>query len=311
MFMEFKIGKDSDESQSGEAQGEKQKQRTKLVLLLILVCGLAYIYFFTGLIKPQVSEKTAEAPASEAPEVVKIPLPLREGETAKPPKPAAKAEAPKPAAVPVAKAAPAPVPTKPKEEPKKAEVKKPAAAEKKVAVAKESAKKPEADDQSKSEAAAKPKKSTSDSLTLVIGNYVLEEKLSEDMGRVRKAGFEPVVQPSTKKKSSMNRLLVGEFADRNSALATLENLKHHTSDAFVIEQNSKFVVYAGSYVQNESATLEKDRLKSAGFQVTVKRIDIAIPSQSISIGPFKNKKEADSAIGKLKSAGLKATFSQK
>jgi cell division septation protein DedD len=131
------------------------------------------------------------------------------------------------------------------------------------------------------------------------------------MGRVRKAGFEPVVKPSTKKKSSMNRLLVAEFADRSAALSSLENLKRHTSDAFVIEQNGKFAVYAGSYLQTESANLEKDRLKGAGFTVTVKHIDIAIPSQSLSVGPFKTKKDADGALGKLKSAGIKATFSRK
>lgn len=347
--MEFKIGKDSGDSQPGEAPGEKKKQSALLVLLLILVGGFTYIYFFTGLIKPLEAEKAAEAPVAAAPQVVKMPLPAREGEAAKPaakeaPKvvaaapvaaiaPAAKpAAAPaKPAVAPAAKTAPAPVPPKPIEEPKKAEaakpsekksqpagvaekkgdVKKPVVAEKKGAPAKDAAKKPATDEQAKPEAAAKTKKTTNDAWTLVVGNYVLEEALSADMGRVRKAGFQPIVKPSSRKKSAMNRLLVSEFNDRASALSSLEKLKRHTSDAFVIEQGGKFAVYAGSYLQTEAANSEKARLNSAGFSTTIKHTDIAIPSQSLAVGPFKSKKAADAALGKLKSAGIKATFSQK
>ena len=52
MFMDFKFSKNSDDSQQ-ESPDEKRKQSTLLVLLLILVGGFAYLYFFTGLIKPQ------------------------------------------------------------------------------------------------------------------------------------------------------------------------------------------------------------------------------------------------------------------
>jgi cell division septation protein DedD len=344
MFMEFKIGKDSGDSQPGEAPGEKKKQSALLILLLILVGGFTYIYFFTGLIKPLEDEKTAEAPVAAAPQIVKMPLPAREGEAAKPAKTAGNAETPKvvaaapvtatapaakPAAAPAAKTAPAPAPSKPKEEPKKAEaakpaekkshpagvaenrgeVKKPVVADKKGAPAKDAVKKPATDTQAKPETATK--KTTNDAWTLVVGNYVLEEALSADMGRVRKAGFQPIVKPSSRKKSAMNRLLVSEFSDRASALSSLEKLKRHTSDAFVIEQGGKFAVYAGSYLQVEAANAEKDRLDAAGFSITIKHTDIAIPSQSLAVGPFKNKKAADAALGKLKSVGIKATFSQK
>jgi cell division septation protein DedD len=242
----------------------------------------------------------------------------------------------------VAKAAPAPAPAKPKEEPKKVEAaktadkiaqpvpltdkkgdktavsksdekkpsaaaKKPAAADKKSAAAKNNGKNPVAGAQS----AVKAKNSAKDSSMLLIGNYVLEEALSADMGRVRKAGFKPIVKPSAHKKKSMNRLYVSDFNDRTSARSTLEKLKRYTSDAFIIEQGGRFSVYAGSYLQSESANAEKERLKAAGFLTTVKHTSIAIPSQSLSVGPFNSKKDADAALGRLKSAGIKATFVQK
>ena len=61
---------------------------------------------------------------------------------------------------------------------------------------------------------------------------------------------------------------------------------------------------------NEAANSEKERLKAAGFKVIIKHADVSIPSQSLSVGPFNSKKAADSALGKLKGAGIKASLSQ-
>lgn len=253
--------------------------------------------------------------------------------------PAAKSAAAPAKPVSALTAKPAPVPAKPQEEPKKVEsakpadkkpqpsqvaeksgvkvaatrpeAKKPAVADKKSDQAKDGAKKAPSVGHTKPAPAAKAKITVSDTWSLVVGNYVLEEALSADMGRVRKAGFEPIVRPSVRKKMTMSRLFVSEFNDRTSAQSTLEKLKRHTSDAFVMEQGGRFAVYAGSYLQGEAASSEKERLKEAGFTAVVKRADIAIPSQSLSVGPFKGKKAADSALGKLKSAGIKAALSQK
>lgn len=367
--MDFKFSKNADDSQQ-ESPGEKKRQGPLLVLLLILVGGFAYLYFFTDLIRPQDTKQQAETPAP-APQAVKMPLPSREDEPAKPAGTApekteaqnaaaaapvtAEAPAVKPATAPAAKPAaapakqapapavkPSPAPSKPKEEPKKTEsvktgdkkaqpaqladikgdkaaasgndgkkpaaaAKKPAVAGKKIAAKKDDGMKPASGDQS----AAIAKKNAKDSSMLLIGDYVLEEELSADMGRVRKAGFKPVVKPSAHKKKSMNRLFVSDFIDRASARSTLEKLKGYTSDAFIIDQGGRFSVYAGSYLQIESANAEKERLKAAGFLTTVRHTSIAIPSQSLSVGPFKSRKEADAALAKLKSSGIKAALVQK
>lgn len=336
--MDFKFSKDSGDSHQPEAPGEKKKQSALLVLLLILVGGFTYLYFFTGLIKPQEAEKSVEAPAPVA-QIVKMPLPVREGEPAKPDgKAPAKTEASKAAAsAPVTAAAPAakpaaapakpapaptakpvPAPAKPKEEPKKAaeakpaaDAKKPVVTDKKSVPAKDGMKKRVSDDRAKPKTVVKAKKTSSDSWSLLVGNYVLEEALSADMGRVLKAGFKPIVKPAARKKTAMKRLFISEFNDRASAQSIMEKLKRHTSDAFIIEQGGRFAVYAGSYLQSEAASSEKERLKAAGFMVVVKHTDIAIPSQSLSVGPFKSKKAADAALARLKSVGIKATPSQK
>jgi len=341
--MDFKFSNESGDSQKQEAPGEKKNQSALLVLLLILVGGFTYLYFFTDLIKPQEVQKTAEVIAPVVP-AVKIPLPPREGESVKPEEKAPeKTDVPKVAATPAAKTAPAT--SKPKEEPKKTAVPKPtdkkpqpvpvtdkksgnvatikseekkpvveakklAVADKKGVPAKDSVKKPVSGGHAKPGSVVKAQKSVPGPWSIVVGSYVLEEALSADMGRVRKAGFEPIIKPSPRKTTTMSRLFVSEFNDRATAQPTLDKLNRYTSDAFVIEQGGKFAVYAGSYLQSEAARSEKERLKAAGFVTVVKHANIAIPSQRLSVGPFKNKKVADSALGRLKSAGIKATLSQ-
>ncbi|MDD5284408.1 MAG: SPOR domain-containing protein [Desulfuromonadaceae bacterium] len=350
--MEFKFSKGGEENLQAEPAAEKKKQSALLLLLLLLVGGFTYIYFFTGIIKPQEVSKPVETPAAQQ-QVVKMPLPPRDKDAVKTDAKSAdvkkvaaippKVEPPKiaqasPVASPAPKMPPQP-PAKPKDELKKAEPtkpadKKPAVSEKKPAVAD---KKPVVADK-KSEPAktnvkkaaeevapipkappAKSKKplkaeagtATSGSTWLVlVGTYVLEDALSTDMGRVRKAGLYPVVKPGARKKTTMNRLFLSEFADRAEAKASLDKLKRHTSDAFVVEQEGKFAVYAGSYLLDAPAASEMERLKVAGFQVSLKRVEVAIPSQKLILGPFGDKKAADAALSKLKAAGVKAALSQ-
>ena len=315
--MDFKFSKDSGDFQPEETPGKKRNQSTLFVLLLVLIGGFAYLYLFTSLIKPQEAQKIAEVPAP-APKAARIPLPPRVEESAKPAGNVVtpKAMAPAPGAVAVAaanKLQPKIIADKKGNTPDKSKTTeiKTAAADNKSVPAKAVKKIDVASKPAKPKLTAKAKRATSGPWSLVVGNYVLEEALAADIGRVRKAGFEPVVKLSVRKKAAMNRLLVSECSDRAAAQSILNKLKQHTSDAFVIEQGGKFAVYAGSYLQSASAQSEKDRLEAIGFPVSVRHTDIAIPSQRLSVGPFTSRKAADAAIGKLKSAGIKVTLAQK
>lgn len=365
--MDFKFSKGTGDVEKQEAPGEKKNQSALLVLLLLLVGGFSYVYFFTGLIRPQEAPKQAEAPVRQ---VVKMPLPVSGGTVAateqkavaaksepvaakeEPPK----AMPPKPApTAPVAAAAPAAKllpPVKPKEESKKPDPVKPAdkkalpepvadkkeqksvaakVEEKKPAAGKNqtpAAKKPEpvrsADKKHAVEVASKSKKAAAvsgdaakdgsgksdavSSWSVLVGQYTIEETLSADMGRVRKAGLVPVVKAGPRKKSAMNRLLLAEFANRADAQTELSKLKRLTSDAFIIDQSGKHAVYAGSYLLDARASSEKERLGAAGFSVSIKCAEVAIPTQNLTVGPFSEKKAAEAALGKLKANGVKASL---
>jgi len=365
--MEFKFSKDSGGSQQ-EAGDNKGKQNVLLVVLLVLVGVFAYIYFFTGLIKPLPEQKVAEAPAAS--QVAKQPLPATDGAPAK--ADAGAGEAKTDAAAPAVKpepvqappvAAPAPVAAaKPAvqeaiEEPKaveaalpsvkkplpsagKAGAKKPApiekkepvataskpvpapAAEKKPAEVKKPVEKPAAaapavakakkaqPKQVRKEAAAPVKAADSGKWTVLIGNYVLEEAMSNDLARVRKAGLEAYVVPGARKKTQMNRLLLAEFTDRDSAQAELAKLKRSTSDAFMADSAGMHVVYAGSYLLDSRAASEKERLAAAGFTLTLKRADVSIPTKNLTAGSFAEKSAAEEVLKKLRAAGVKASLSR-
>jgi len=364
--MDIKFSKDSAGSQQAAADN-KGNQNVLLVVLLVLVGVFAYIYFFTGLIKPMPEQKVVEAPVSS--QVAKKPLPSPDGT---PPKTAADSgETKKDAAAPAVKPEPvqiaaAPVApakplvkeaVKPKEEPKVAEeaqpaVKKPLPAagkaglkktapvekkqpaiaenkplppkeagkkaadvkkplEKKAAVVSTVAKaKKEIQKPVKKEAAVPGNVAGSGLWTVLVGSYVLEEAMATDLGRVRKAGLEAYVVPGPKKKTNMNRLLLAEFTDRDSAQAELAKLKRFTSDAFMVENDGMHFVYAGSYLLDNRAASEKERLAAAGFKLTKKRVDVSIPTKNLTAGSFADKSAAEGALKKLRAADVRATLSR-
>ena len=350
--MDFKFSKDADPENKQPAT-EKGSQNSLLLLLLILIGGFAYLYFFTGLIRPQQEQKSAEAPA---PQVIKNPLPPPAGQNgAVPAAPAATAlsatpeqKSPEPAPATTAavqepqknietpkvdpkskkkdlSSVPAAVSATPKssaaKEVKKASSSVPVSGKKPVAAAvtpKAPKEKTHAVSGTKTAKAStgKPAIRVPDASavespwTVVVGVYTLEDTMATDMVRVRKAGFDASVQAGPRKTMVMNRLYLSEFPERSAALSELNKLKRHTSDAFILEQSGTFAVYAGSYLLDARAASERERLAAAGYPLTVKRVDVSIPTRKLTAGRFSNKQAAEAALRKLKSAGLKPALTR-
>ncbi len=346
--MDIKFSKGSNEAPQQELSGEKKNQSALLVLLLLLVGGFLYTYFFTDLIKQPEASKIAEVPkpavvkmplpSRDAATVMDAKTNSPADATSPNTQTPKQIQNPPVASVAASSAGKTPLAAvKPKEEPKKPEQSKPlekntqpAPVSKPDVKVTATGKKPVTTDRNNETAKsvsgkkiavkvekhhkATPAKTSAatekagDGWSILVGHYVLEEALSADMGRVRKAGLAPVVKAGVRKKTSMNRLMLAEFATRDEAQTAIAKLKRYTSDAFIIYQGGKQVVYAGSYLLDSRAASEKERLTATGFPVTLKRTEIAIPTQSLSIGPFSDKKNADAAVGKLKVVGINATI---
>lgn len=350
--MEFKFGKEpagNAESQHEEqGQQDKGRQTTLLVLLLLLVGVVGYLYFFTGLIRPQ------EAPPKPLPppQVVKQPLPPKGETPPQPPaKPAEQAKAGVPAAppvapqAPVAAAKPAPVaaapvpvaavkpppapapaakpapaapavPAKPPvtQPPAKAEVKQPAqpAAKKPepakaAAVPTPKAAVPAADKKADVAKPVQKKAPVAKSVgpwTLVIGLYTVEAALAEDMAKLRKAGFNPVITMGPKKPVAMHRLHYGVFDDKDEAQKAVEMLKRQTGSGFSVQKGGKHEVFAGSYAVRAGAESELQRLTAAGLKVSLQKTAVPIASRKLTAGTFTDRKDADAALKKAKAAAI-------
>ena len=328
----------NNETTEGEAQAqpqEKGRQTGMVLLLLLLLGGFGYIYFFTGLIRPQEQPPAPQPP----PQVLKQPLPARDAAPVDAAKPAEqKAQATPP---PIAPAAPAASAVKPVQKPADAKV--PAAPtakpeEKKTAPAKPAAKpepvkaavapavkKPElaksavpAMQPKKSAVEAKPAQSRqaepvrkaaaapkkNGPWTVVAGLYVVEELLAADMTKVKNAGLTPLMTGGPKRPVAMNRLFYAEYTNKEEARQAVDKLQRAAGSGFSTQRGTKHEVYAGSYAVQSGAQAEQQRLSAAGIKVSIKKTQVPLASRKLTAGTFTDRKAADDAVKRLKAAGI-------
>lgn len=328
--MDFKFDAGSKDDAASQGQ-DKGRQTILLVVLLLLLGGFGYLYFFTGLIRPQ----EQPAPPQPTPQVVKQPLPARDGvqpqmssavqagaagasatapaAASQPipaaPQPVAKPAAVAPAPVPavVKPVAPKPVadaaPTAAKPTPAaKAAPAKPAPAVKSAPAAKLPVKKAPAPKPASKPAAVAAK--TGGPWTVVVGSYVLEEKLAADMARVKAAGLTPVMTSGQRHMTTMHRLKYADYADRDTAQQAVALLKRTAGDGFVMLKSGKHEVFAGSYAQLASAQAEQQRLAGAGIKVSIQKSQVGVPSRKLTAGTYTDRAVAESTLKKLKQAGI-------
>lgn len=320
--MDFKFSKDRTDGEVSAQSQEKGKQTGMIVLLLILLGGFGYLYFFTGLIRPQ---EPPPAP-TQPPQVVKQPLPSRDAAPAvklpqkpvdskiavasavkseerkpEPAKSVAKQDPPKTAVVPADRKPESDKPVAPavtKAEPKK------------VAPAKVEVKKVVAVDavaQAKPSSPAKKQSATPKTVgpwTVVVGLYVVEETLAEDMAKVKKAGLTPVMTSGPKRSVAMNRLFYGEYSSKEQAQQAVETLRRTAGSGFSLQRGEKHEVYAGSYAVPSGAQAEQQRLAASGVKVSIRKAQVPLSSRKLTAGTFTDRKTAIDAQKKLKSAGI-------
>ena len=140
--------------------------------------------------------------------------------------------------------------------------------------------------------------------TLLVGVYVMEKSMREAKGKLKSAGLLPVVSKGPKKEEPMNRLFMGEFESYAEASVELNKIRKITHDAFILPENGKYMVYAGSYFVEKSAEKERDRLIDAGFKPIVRKTKAPVNTYRLTAGNFQGTKPAQSEAERLKKLGL-------
>lgn len=232
--------------------------------------------------KPAAPAK-AEKGAPAAPGTAKPAVAAKEG------KPAAAAKEAKPAAgVKEAKPAAAAKETKPA-----AKEAKPAAVAKVEKVAPSKGAKPQA-------------KAAAGAYALELDNDLAESEIGAVTAKLKKAGIANVVKTKSQKGEPMHRLFLADFGNREEAAEELDRLKTVAPNAFMLKENGRYAVYAGSFMREGKAAVEQDRLYDKGVRLVLKNATIPVSVVKLRAGSFPDPTSAEKAAAGLKSSGLSA-----
>jgi hypothetical protein len=141
--------------------------------------------------------------------------------------------------------------------------------------------------------------------TLVVGTYVLKATVLADKARLEQAGLHPTIAEGQKKSQSMNRLLVADLSSYTAAQAELLKIKKVSDGAFMIKENEKFLVYAGSYFTHERAVEEQKRLREKGFMPILKQSTVPVSSFVMTVGQYASRDLAVQEASRLQNMGFK------
>lgn len=320
--MDIKFDKNSSSAeQQSECQRDKRRQSSLLVLLLLLLGVVGYLYFFTNLIRPMEPPPKPAAPAR----VVKKPLPARASDTVatEDEKKADKILDKTPAAEQSATAAPKPVADSKKEADAKAAVPvkkdQPAATRKTADKPLQASAKPVAQKPVPTPQTAQPAKAAATVTKpvakaappapanqkgpwlLVAGLYLFENKLAEDMARLKNAGFNPVVTAGPKRPITMYRLFFGSYLNREEAAQTVKSLQQLAGDGFMLAADGVFKVYAGSFAHQSGAISEQQNLAQSDVKTSVQKSEVMVASKKLTVGAFAERSAAESNLKKVRS----------
>ena len=303
------MSKEFSPQEDDQMPEKKSSQQRLLLLLLMLIAVFAYLYFFTNMIRPH---ETQPRPQPSPQVMVKKPLPPRlEQKGARPETPEAKpakpeAAAAKPHGKPKALAAAAP----------QAKIAKPGASAaneaKSVAAAEQ---KPAANTAAEAKTAAekgagegtapqKKPKVAAKRYVLEIREDLAESEMAPVMAKLKQAGVGHVVKRQTQKVEPMHRLFLADFANRDEALEELGRLKLVSSDAFMLNENCRYMVYAGSYLRERKAAVEQNRLLAKGVRLLIRSATAQVAVVKVRAGSFADQASAEKAAKSLKKEGL-------
>lgn len=310
-------------------------QQILLVVLLLLVLVFGYLYFFTNLIRQR--EEVAKAPPAQSAQI-RQPLPPRPNQGVEKPVTAAKPEEKQPEQAKTEKPV-SPPPTPPQAKPAPPQAKPVAAPPQPAPVKaaktevkplhKEQAKTSPAPAQpaaTRHKAGAKPVTAATatakkapvpvaarqaakpavkqGAFALLVGEFAVDREMKSTRAKLKKLGVTPVHERKIEKLQTMHRLFLADFDSHYAADVELQKLEKATSSAFILEQNGRFAVYAGSYLHKKGAAVEQKRLAGKGFKLGIKTAKVMMPVKRVTAGSFSSSADAGNEASRLKKHGI-------
>jgi cell division septation protein DedD len=139
---------------------------------------------------------------------------------------------------------------------------------------------------------------------LLIGGPAGSNDAEKMRTGLRKEGITDIEIRKIKKIETMHRIFLGEFESQAKANAEFNQLKTHADGAFVLRENGRYLLYAGSYLQEEKAKRELKRLTGKGLKPVLKSAKVSITVNEVMAGSFPGAGEARKEADRLKKKGI-------
>jgi len=148
--------------------------------------------------------------------------------------------------------------------------------------------------------------------TLTVGEYSNKSKMSDDIARIKELGLLPQVTQGPQRSAEMIRLKVGEFPSKILAQKALNKVQRYKASGFMqLNDTKKHVVYAGSFLAQESAIKEQARLAGHGIKVSLEKASVSFPTYLLTAGNFLGRDVALNHARKLEHLGVAAVVTEK
>ena len=103
----------------------------------------------------------------------------------------------------------------------------------------------------------------------------------------------------------MTRLSLGEYPSQAAAKKGLDKLHAaKTEGFFLLEEDQKYHVYAGSYSDEKGAAKEQQRFAALGLKLSLKQVVVAVPTFLLTAGNFPTREEALAKAEQLEKQGV-------
>jgi hypothetical protein len=102
----------------------------------------------------------------------------------------------------------------------------------------------------------------------------------------------------------MHLLFLADFDSHEAAATELRKLQPQTGSAFILKENGRYALYAGSYLHEKGAAAEQKRLAGKGFRLALKSVNVSLPISEVTAGSYPSIEGARKEAARLKKSGV-------
>jgi hypothetical protein len=142
------------------------------------------------------------------------------------------------------------------------------------------------------------------SFTLLVGEFALDRDMKACRIKLKKLGITTIQGKKIEKVEIMHRLFLADFDTHHAAEMECQKMRKVTASAFILEQNRRYALYAGSYLHQRGAAMEQKRLASNGFKLSMQTAKVKIPINRMTAGSFTCSADAQKEASRLVKQGI-------